>query len=100
MPVSIVAIAAAVLIGMAVTPVPVIFLLIRIQSRIIAVLFARVPVGPIRAVGAVLVTVPTMVVAMVGIVVTNCAASGGYGSNKGESQNEWSHVIQCSIHIC
>jgi hypothetical protein len=87
------------LIRMAVAPVPVFPLLAGIQPPVIAVGIAWTILVPINAVGAILVAVPAMIIAMVGIVVTHRTASGGYGCNKGESENEWRYGVQYSFHV-
>jgi hypothetical protein len=99
-PVAIVAIAASVLLGTAVTPLPVVPLLLLVQSPVVAVRFPFVPLAPIVSIGAILVTVPAVVVAVFRIV--NAHASGatrsGYGRNERGSQNQRSDIVQYSSH--
>lgn len=86
-------------IRMAVAPVPVIALLTAIQPSIFAVRFARVCLAPINAVGAILVAVPAMIIAMVGIVVAHRTACGANRRDKSESQNERSHIMLYCFHV-
>src|SRR5580700_11144096 len=85
-------------IRMAVAPIPVIALLTGIQPPVIAVGIARMRFKPIGVVGAILVAVPAMIIAMVGIVVTHRTASRGHRPEEGESQHERSRVLPDCFH--
>jgi hypothetical protein len=88
------------LIGMAVTPVPVVALLIAIQPALLAVVLAWMIVVPITVVGAIFVVTPAMIIAVFRIVHAGASrtASGGHRYNKVESENEWRYGVQYSLH--
>jgi hypothetical protein len=64
---------------MIVTPRPVFTLQLRIQSRIVTVLFTLVPLPPVVLIGAIPIAVRAVVVAMVRILVRHGTAGGNNG---------------------
>ena len=79
-------------------PVPVIVLLSGVEPAVIPVRVPGVSLGPIIVIRAVFIAIPTVVIAMVRIVIPHAAAGPGYAGKQSQCKDKRSSGLTKSSH--